>query len=229
MTPTIMIVGKAGTGKDTLAEFLCGHGGVQVALAKPIKDFAKKHGFSNTALYGPSHERGVLHQCKLPVSYRLNRFFGDLLDTDLNQFCSTVCLTDLTSTYEANGEKLSARDFLLAIGAIGRDLDPDLWIDTGLKSLCVEMASKKAPFGVISDGRYYNEVLKFKRQGGVVVHLTRPSETTSSHHSETDQDGIPRHFYNFEVSNTGSIEDLRCKAAYIVDSVCRGPRIVGSG
>lgn len=57
----IVIAGKAGSGKDTLADFLCAHEGYRkISLADPMKEFcAKIFGWDAKRLWGPSHLRNA--------------------------------------------------------------------------------------------------------------------------------------------------------------------------
>lgn len=56
------ISGQAGSGKDTVADYLVSeYGYVKVSLADPIKRFGREvFGFTDTQLWGPSHHRNEL-------------------------------------------------------------------------------------------------------------------------------------------------------------------------
>jgi hypothetical protein len=57
----IVIAGRAGSGKDTLADYLCAHQGhAKVALADPMKGFcAKIFGWEHSRMWGESYLRNA--------------------------------------------------------------------------------------------------------------------------------------------------------------------------
>ena len=60
-TPIIIVSGKAGSGKDTVAAYIADkYNGVCIAQADPMKRFVKNlMGFSDNQLWGPSEARNT--------------------------------------------------------------------------------------------------------------------------------------------------------------------------
>jgi deoxynucleotide monophosphate kinase-like protein len=71
-------------------------------------------------------------------------------------------------------------------------------------------------FGVITDGRFRNEIVLTTAKGGVAIRIDRTNPDKAAvesggvkgHQSEIELDGIPPHFYTAIVDNNGSLKDL---------------------
>lgn len=151
MSAIIGLLGKAGCGKDTVADYLvqC-HGFVKMSLADEMKRFAKKaFGFTNQQLWGPSKFRNEvdrnfddldrwglaesnLEEYGCDWSYFL---FGDQLGPQ--GYCKLlVWFDDLRADYgptAANPNLLSPRLVLQTIGTeYGRAIDNSVWIRSTL-------------------------------------------------------------------------------------------------
>jgi hypothetical protein len=97
------------------------------------------------------------------------------------------------------------------------------WIDSLFKDIG-KMTGP--PTIVITDVRFPNEVAAIKHKGGVVIRIVGDprginAKTTRdrSHPSETALDGTLTHPFNYTISNTGSIDDLRARVRDIVWSI----------
>jgi hypothetical protein len=226
----IGICGKAGSGKDTIADILVkDHGFVKVALADPLKRFCQDiFEFTTEQLWGPSEKRNE------PDFRYLRHSFIDENGDQVSDF-------------------LSPRYALQKLGTEwGRDCYPDIWVEYAMR-VAKRLLVKGAPifydarFGirpwrvgdpeeikgvVISDVRFLNEVEGLKKHGAKLVRVYRPvaarftaapegtvtKETSREawrlqgnealHRSETEQDGISDELFDFILHNDGSLEDL---------------------
>lgn len=65
---------------------------------------------------------------------------------------------------------------------------------------------------VIPDGRFRNEILFFNERNATTWLIERPSNGEAvgvkGHPSETEIDGMPYHFFDFIVQNSGTLKDL---------------------
>lgn len=207
----IGVCGKAGSGKDTIADILVkDHGFVKVAFADPLKRICQEvFEFTSEQLWGPSEKRN-----EPDFRYLRHNFMDEN--------------GDQVSDY------LSPRYALQKLGTEwGRDCYPDIWIEYAMR-VAKRLLVKGAPifydarFGirswrmsdpeeikgvVISDVRFLNEVEGLKRHGAKVVRVYRPARKAlagagEQHRSETEQDAIPDDLFDFILHNNGSLEDL---------------------
>lgn len=207
----IGVCGKAGSGKDTIADILVkDHGFVKVAFADPLKRICQEvFEFTTEQLWGPSEKRNE-------ADFRYLR--SNFMDENGDQ------VTDY----------LSPRYALQKLGTEwGRDCYPDIWIEYAMR-VAKRLLVKGAPifydarFGirswrmsdpeeikgvVISDVRFPNEVAGLKKHGAKVVRVYRDTVkglagAAGQHASETLQDGIPDDLFDFILHNNGTLEDL---------------------
>lgn len=197
----IAISGKAGSGKDTIADYLVReHGFVKIGLADPMKRFCKEiFGFSDEQLWGPSERRNA-------GDPRWERVYHD------GQM--TVGLTP--------------RHALQRLGTeYGRAMHPDVWIRYALKHAREVLENDRAvyhakrakvycrsggrtrPTGVvISDARFKNELDAVRAAGGKLWRVVRPGPSTGAHASETEQDEIPNSYFDQTFANTLTLDWL---------------------
>lgn len=58
----IVLVGKIGSGKSTVADFLKSRGFIELSFAEPIKQFAIALGFENKSVYGTQAEKNTVDE-----------------------------------------------------------------------------------------------------------------------------------------------------------------------
>jgi hypothetical protein len=219
----IGISGQAGSGKDTVADYLVKeHGFVSIALADPMKRMLMEvFGFSPKQLWGPSEERNE-PDARLCRSQRENDDPSDICDILVNvQPLSRVN----EDTY------LTARYALQTLGTWGRECYQDIWVEyclrvaeklqegshyydtvTGLRHLSPVadvMEAKKNV--VISDIRYKNELEAIEKVG-IVIRVKRGDSglkgQAAEHSSETEQLQLDDDDFHCVMYNNGTIEDL---------------------
>ena len=149
MTPIIMLTGRAGSGKDTVAEMLTRFGGgVSIAQADPLKRIARDvFGFTEEQLWGPSGFRNAEDGRSYDFKYweHLDRYF-DFANAPESQvltrwFWETGLATSVESEAVAirrtlawyqgiRGKPMSPRTILQTLGTeVGRALKPLVWVD----------------------------------------------------------------------------------------------------
>lgn len=183
-------MGKAGTGKDTIAsyikniieneerQFVC-----KFAFADPIKHIATNMfpNITTKQLWGPSKFRDEI----VKGAYILYAYKGH---------------------FEPNS-KLTVRKLLQDIGTMGRDYSPTCWIDH------MNVRMKSALFDasiIITDARQKNEVDFLKRKGFYIINVVRKNKKnkqTSSHITETGQDEITD--FDYVIDNNISLPKLK--------------------
>lgn len=212
----IGVCGKAGSGKDTIADILVRDlGFVKVAFADPLKRICKDvYDFTDEQLWGPSEKRNE------PDFRYLHRKVGAL-----------GTMAGVPSPPE--DEYLTPRYALQKLGTEwGRDCYEPTWIEYGLRvakkllgegyaykyspqrglEITFEAGFQRPTGVVISDVRFLNEIEGLKEGGAKLVRVKRLNAGLkgqfSEHRSETEQDDIPDELFDFIVNNAGSLEDL---------------------
>jgi len=182
---TLVLCGVAGSGKDTVAEYLKQHYGFHVeSFAAPLKQMAKLAfpEFKDEHLYGSSSQRA--HEYR---QYPLN---------------------PESPYYHETRKFISPRLALQTLGTDwGRGLNDRIWIEGAFARL--KLAS--AQFGVISDGRFANEVLLSRSRGALAVRLTRGLNASADPHpSEAEMRSMVDHSFDYVLKNTGhtSVKEL---------------------
>lgn len=109
-------------------------------------------------------------------------------------------------------------------------LDGNFWLNTAALALGITTASAHrmaAPVHdriVIPDVRFRNELQWINAQGGVVIHLSRPTAPGVRHHlSELQLDGVPMWAH---LDNTGTVQQLHTQLDALLDRLQLGPRPV---
>lgn len=226
----IGLCGKAGSGKDTVADFLVrDHGFVKVALADPLKRIARDvFDFSDKQLWGPSEMRNA-PDIRYPRAWR-----------DVEESRSPA--GGVLPAGKIATEFLTPRHALQQLGTEwGRHCYPNVWVDyalriakalhsndpiirptysaqRGLDYADCNTAGRKPGNGgsvhgvVISDVRFRNEVDAIRVVGGVVWKIVRPGQglegKAGQHVSETEQNSIPDEMFQCIFENTSTLEAL---------------------
>lgn len=213
----IGLCGKAGSGKDTVADILVRDlGFVKIAFADPLKRVCKDiFDFSDEQLWGPSEKRNEpdFRYCRKPHQQGYDPVDGRPTTIDAQYLTPRYALQQLGTEW-------------------GRDCYPDIWIDYAMrvaKSIMAGRGSYTAKKGlelaidggghylkptgvVISDVRFENEVRGLRAYGARVLRIVRPNQglkgEASTHRSETEMDGIPAELFDAVLQNDGSLEDL---------------------
>lgn len=227
MKPLILLVGRAGVGKDTVAKMLTEHGGLCIAQADPIKRFVHNSlGFSTRQLWGPSSERNVPDPRSIEQiekqwhsGYRIKKAWLE----DIGLPGEIGKLETWAKKHILGVEGLTPRHVLQTLGTeFGRNLDSNVWVryahrtaDTLLEKnlgytqfggVSSKETERNIQFVVITDGRFRNEVLETKARGGMVVKIDGPKPTNlegaaAQHSSETEQSTIPNTWLDYVLWN----------------------------
>lgn len=228
--PIIMLSGPAGSGKDTVADFLVkNHGAVKIAQADPMKRLAARlFGFSEETLWGPSGRRNDCMSPQVTKYEELQKIMLPWVDEVLpwlNSEDQESAVQKLHYWYEHffNGDPTTARRVLQTLGTEwGRAFSKNMWIDLALRNAralleggCAHSRTEgvvdsvyPAPayrLAVITDGRFRNEILAVRAAGGATVKIVSPgprlSGTAGAHVSETEQDSMPHNWFDVVLTN----------------------------
>ncbi|MFE1089547.1 hypothetical protein ACFW5K_19875 [Streptomyces albidoflavus] len=191
MRPNIALIGRARSGKDTVAAHLTAqpYNYVRLAFADALKAAALK---ADPLI---PHYRGA-----------------ELLNTRLSK------VVDLVGWERAKDDVPEVRRFLQRFGQGIRELDEDFWLDHVLRR--IDGAFLLNIPMVVSDVRYLNEVEKLSDRGFMLVRVKRVSATgrflpgeNGTHRSETELDDYP---VNHTLTNCGTIAELHAQVDDLV-------------
>lgn len=178
----IGITGKAGVGKDTLANHLVlKHGFIRYGFADPIKKLLNaRFGWAMEDWENREWKEAPMAHCGHPQSSIINNF--------------------------------SPRSWAQWLGTeVGRESFGDYcWINLfkeAYEEACFRTINTFSPKFVIPDVRFENEARAIINMGGSIIHLHRPNTTpVNSHISETP---IRPQYWSASFSNSGSIQELQ--------------------
>jgi hypothetical protein len=216
--PIIIMVGKAGSGKDTVAAYLANKtGAFRTAQADPLKRFAQDVlGATDEQLWGPSEARNapIGPMAVTPVNDPVTPLLVDIprtayswlvgcgLGTNMRERKLRNWYLDLYNRQQ-QGEVLTVRYVLQTLGTeFGRNIDPNIWSRLAIEC-CASAVVRDFPLAIITDGRFRNEVLNVVEKGGEAWLIEDPNApaSTATHASETEQNSIPRWWFSSIIKN----------------------------
>lgn len=189
----IALSGKAGSGKDTVAnELVKTKGFVKIAFADPIKRMAMEmFGFSKEQLWGDSDKRDMVDIrygfSPRHVLQKMATDFGRNLFEDVWVNTTKRAIDKLNST-------ISTYSPYSGVNV------------TYTPQECEDMDTEKNI--IITDCRFVNELNFIKKQNWLVYRVKRSSEKHLDHISETDLDTIPDALFTKIIINN-NIGDMK--------------------
>lgn len=199
----IGLSGFKGTGKNTVADYLCEkHGFQQAAFADKLKDAV-------CALFDISRER--LEWLKNNRSHSKGSGIEDCVIVGYRSGFNMGGWVSYPTPIPQ-----SMRVFLQRFGTeMGRDIfGQDFWLDQLLPPINW-WAGKPT---VITDTRFENELTRIKDLGGFNIRIVRPSFEGDGHASEVEP---PAHLIDCVIRNEGSLDELYAAVETALDVVLR--------
>lgn len=162
MLPVILLVGQAGSGKDTLGSHLATKfDGTCIAQADPMKRFVSAvFGFDEDQLWGPSSERNKpdnrfvsnawWRRCASKFNDETPMFIREVLDGDIVNFDTAETrlrwwFSDVERHLEKTGQ-LTPRYVLQTMGTEwGRTVYPSMWVDYAMRTAKNILSPLKGP------------------------------------------------------------------------------------
>lgn len=197
----VALCGKANSGKNTTATLIAESLGElwaskTLAFADPIKEMLLQMfpWADRECLYGPSKLRNNI----------------------------------IPDSFDKNDNPLIYRQVLIDLGRQGREYRADHWVrvfdhriramlpSTGLIATAKDTSLKTI---IVTDVRYRNEFEYLKENGYYQIKILRNSDVVINDSSETSQDQIKIHEYDFVLDNNGSLEDLNKNIKKIVSAI----------
>jgi hypothetical protein len=188
----IGIMGNAGAGKDTIANFLTiAQDFEKISFADPMKRFCRDiFGFSYGQLWGPKEKKETPDPRWDGLTPRKAL---QLLGTEWGRHCHP----DLWIRHAIRTAQTILNDPSLAYCA-----------EAGIVQLLDGPHAKGVAF---ADCRFVNEFKAIKDAGGKMVRVYRPGYDGDTHRSETEQRSLPDDAFDYVIHNTGTLDDLANK------------------
>lgn len=172
----IALSGKAGVGKDTLADVLVKrYEFTKIAFADPLRNICARVFYLDPAMFIDRDKKDA----------DMRRIYVDFHDLDAirhiveNEWGIEVTHDAREAMEELHGKELNTpRDVLRCIGNMLREtVDPDIWINLALKKI-KETKGKV----VITDARFENERDALNRIGAILVLIKRNDNGQTAEH-----------------------------------------------
>ena len=192
----IGFMGKAGSGKDTCADFLIKeYNFKRYAFGDPVKEtVGAMFGFSNEQLYG---------SLKNTIDPKWNispRQAFQIIGTDFAQYIIHEKIPSINARVPKR--HLWVKRF-------------QYWYEQHK-----EIHNSRGESGiikiVISDVRFKHEIECIKELGGYIIKIERPNIETLNHSSEYEQDTIDSNYINNTIINEGTVEELNKKLTIVI-------------
>lgn len=170
----IGIIGKKGSGKSTVAQFLQTHHNAKIySLSSPIKQIAQIFGFSHQSLFG--HQSDKEAPTKMGISAR------EFLQKFGTEFGREI-FPQLFPGFKLDYQNIWIQLFHNEYKNQTQNKNPN-------KSY--QKNASKPPLFVIDDIRFPDEAAYIKQQNGILVKVVRNANLTKDlHKSEMEQDAI---------------------------------------
>lgn len=198
----IGLTGKAGSGKDTVAQIA-----LEWCEEKGIA--AERIAFADLLKLSAARALGLVKSAPLEQAVK---FCNELKeDGRIKIELPTPPLSPIRE-YEISG-----REFLQWYGTDAhRDVfDTDFWVNAAMAPLDERFRELRAPDVVfITDCRFPNEAAAVNERSGEVWEVVRPGVAAVAAHAS--EDGLPEGAIEFQINNEGDLDDLRV----LVRSVC---------
>ena len=178
----IGLAGKKGSGKDTIAEYLCAqYGFINYGFGDPIKEIGRiMFDFTDEQLYGNKKE---IIDSKWGIT---PRDFFQKFGTEYGQFI-------MPEHFPSVFDDITPRQF---------------WVKRFWIWYSKEKKRNPELKVVISDVRFVHEFNFIKEKGGYILKVVRDLENVDNHLSETELDELSTDEYNYIIYNNSSREDL---------------------
>lgn len=211
----IGISGLAGSGKDTVANFMLENEGfVKVSLADPIKRIAMDlWNFTEEQLFGESKYRNA-PDYRYPLNNNGEFLSPRLVLQHLGTEGGRYLDKDVWIRYAINisTQLLESKPKELYYSQIN-GLQKYIENSSQEEMKCNEYFPEKVKAVVIADIRFMNELKAIKKANGKVIRVIRPGSGLSgsfgSHQSESEMQSIPDSEFDYIIYNSSSLDDLK--------------------
>ncbi len=237
MTPLVLIIGPARSGKDTAASAICERfNGISVPFADPIKRFllnlSEFGGWQVTEdhLWGDKKQE-VVERSRFQTGTEVCQAFARAMNLEREAMVHPSIERAIMRWIDRTGPKATARHLMQTFGTeCVREVHHDYWVsqqhsiaqalligDHSYNRIVGLHPSPGKRYDVVCapDGRFRNEVVLSKFKGAKTMKLIRVesnaelSATEQQHASETEQSSIPDYWSDAIVHNNCGLEAFK--------------------
>jgi hypothetical protein len=122
----------------------------------------------------------------------------------------------------------SSREIMQELGGFYRRIDRDFWV----KALNLYLITNDIKDAIITDVRHINECQYIKINKGVLIKIVRKDVDEihgMEHESETALDGFSGDYFDVEINNSGTLEDLYVAAEDTSDAIIMIENMINKG
>jgi hypothetical protein len=215
----IGVTGKARSGKDTFAEYL-----TECLKERHQKNF--EHVAFAAQLKSMCQEHFELSDDQLWESGKNIREIPD--KRFIKPPPKAIASSTVVEPY------WTPREIMQELGGFYRRIDPDFWV----KSLNLYLIKYDIKDAIITDVRHINECEYIKINKGVLIKIVRNDADEihgMEHESETALDDMPGDYFDIEINNVGTLEDLyiaaedSSNAIMMIENMINKGRIIEDG
>lgn len=196
----IGIAGHARAGKDTLGGYL-------------IKCLKERN---NRTFIQTAFAEQLKFVCQEHFSLSDDQLWGDKKE-----------ISDLRYK-KSDSEFWTPREIMQNLGSFYRSIDYDFWV----KALDNYLKQNKIEDTIITDVRHINECEYVKNNNGVLIKIIRENADEihgMTHESETSLDDKSSNYFDIEINNDGSLEDLYTAAENMSDAIISIENLITKG
>lgn len=194
------IAGRARSGKDTIGGYL-------------VKCFTERHKRSFIPI---AFAKQLKYVCQEHFNLSDDQLWGDKKE-----------IPDLRYK-KSDSEFWTPREIMQNLGSFYRSIDCDFWV----KALDKYLKQTRIEDVIITDVRHVNECEYVKNNNGVLIKIIREDADEihgMSHESETALDGMPTTYFDIEIENSGSLDDLYAVSEKISDVIVVMENLITKG
>lgn len=214
----LIICGRAGAGKDSVANIISQHRKVRIfGQAAPLKEFAEMlFGFTREQLYGPSEKRNAVDPRSLVDTWSIAQrrlpgigpmWLAEVIPGMMSHpaheaYRKLIYWFEDERRHSMRHSALVPRRVLQTLGTdYGREqLGQDVWINYAARR-ADSYEGSNYEMVVIPDGRFPNEANAIVEKGGAAWLVESSLTAAADHASERMLDTIPRAVFNHCITN----------------------------
>jgi hypothetical protein len=196
----LAIAGKAGAGKDTMADVLVKkHGFTRVALADPLRELCSKVFKMDYNMF-LDHDKKDKEINTIILDYHHIDKIREIVQNEWGYTVSYDMRENMEEYYDEEFE--TPRDILRCIGTklLRNCVSRDIWIE-----LAINKIRTIGPKIVITDCRFENEREAFERCGAVMVLVKRIDDQEERHEHDLGEEEE----YDVVFTNNGSLSEFQ--------------------
>jgi len=206
----IGMAGKARSGKDTFAGYL------MECLKERHQRYFKHAAFADQ----------LKAMCQEHFELFYEQLWGNQKEIQDNRFIKPP--PKVISSSAVLDPYWTPREIMQEIGSFYRRIDHDFWV----KSLNLHLITNDIKDAIITDVRHINECEYIKINKGMLIKISREDDEEihgMQHESETALDDMSNDYFDIEINNFGTLENLREAAEDTSDAIIMMENMIKKG